>query len=261
MSEQGETSDLQHVTEASDALPLDSTGQIEPVAPAVESAPTEDAPITSEVEMQLYQEQLIRYQQQQLQAQQLQAQHDVSHHSNSTIGIPSDQYQQPQQFLAGTYEQHLMSNSIQSQQMLLQAMTNPAYLAAYQQHLAAASELHHHHHQMPTHQPTLVQSVSSSDRNSFDNSIDGDTGSEAVTRCLCGNNDDQDGFMISCDRCSVWQHGECVGVDEHSAPDQYICEQCEPTHPIHVRRAEMQSQGHEFGRKSGVVCGHSSVFF
>lgn len=35
---------------------------------------------------------------------------------------------------------------------------------------------------------------------------------EDVTRCVCGENDDQEGFMICCEGCSVWQHGDCVGL-------------------------------------------------
>ena len=34
--------------------------------------------------------------------------------------------------------------------------------------------------------------------------------------------------MICCDRCSVWQHVDCVGLDRASIPDEYLCEQCQP---------------------------------
>lgn len=55
-----------------------------------------------------------------------------------------------------------------------------------------------------------------------------------VTRCVCGRAElDSDatdpGFFIQCESCSVWQHGNCVGIaDETSAPDIYWCEQCRP---------------------------------
>ncbi len=39
---------------------------------------------------------------------------------------------------------------------------------------------------------------------------------DSVTRCICGNNDLQDGFMIKCDRCNVWQHGDCMDVPEEN---------------------------------------------
>jgi hypothetical protein len=50
-----------------------------------------------------------------------------------------------------------------------------------------------------------------------------------VTRCPCGRNDDDDGeFMIQCDKCSVWQHGNCVRIAKDSVPEKYECDQCNP---------------------------------
>lgn len=73
---------------------------------------------------------------------------------------------------------------------------------------------------------------------------------QEITRCVCGNDElnpdtmnpslmelllqeyqikiDQ-GLFIQCDKCSVWQHGFCVGlfIDE-DVPDKYWCEQCKP---------------------------------
>lgn len=37
-----------------------------------------------------------------------------------------------------------------------------------------------------------------------------------------------DGFMICCDACSVWQHIECVQVDPRHLPENYHCELCAP---------------------------------
>ncbi|GMM45045.1 Cti6 protein [Pichia kluyveri] len=65
---------------------------------------------------------------------------------------------------------------------------------------------------------------------------------EEITRCICGsidlqipkksNSDFQNvdpGFFIQCEKCSVWQHGYCVGIkDEDNAPEKYWCEQCKP---------------------------------
>lgn len=50
---------------------------------------------------------------------------------------------------------------------------------------------------------------------------------EDVIRCVCGLYKDE-GFMIQCDRCLVWQHGYCVNINEENAPDSYLCERCEP---------------------------------
>ena len=53
---------------------------------------------------------------------------------------------------------------------------------------------------------------------------------------ICGFEDD-DGFTIFCDRCSVWQHGACVGIYEaKDAPDKYLCDRCNPR-PLDVQKA------------------------
>lgn len=82
---------------------------------------------------------------------------------------------------------------------------------------------------------------------------------DEVTRCVCGNdelnpdtvNDEllgllkseygiklDVGLFIQCDKCSVWQHGYCVGlfIDE-DVPDKYWCEQCKPE--LHITVNEM----------------------
>ena len=59
-----------------------------------------------------------------------------------------------------------------------------------------------------------------------------DTG---TIRCICGIDDD-DGFTICCDRCLIWQHGECVTMysraqlekNESLLPEQYLCDRCNP---------------------------------
>ena len=48
-----------------------------------------------------------------------------------------------------------------------------------------------------------------------------------VTRCICDFKHD-DGYMICCDECSVWQHVECMQVDPKNLPENYLCEECEP---------------------------------
>ncbi|KAI9759254.1 MAG: hypothetical protein M4579_002463 [Chaenotheca gracillima] len=57
--------------------------------------------------------------------------------------------------------------------------------------------------------------------------------SEAIIRCICGTSEedsDDERMMICCDRCSSWQHNECMEVpeDEDSLPEQYLCEKCNP---------------------------------
>lgn len=71
---------------------------------------------------------------------------------------------------------------------------------------------------------------------------------DEVTRCICGHDeitavnkplqqlllDDysikvDNGLFIQCDKCSVWQHGYCVGLFiDKDVPDKYWCEECKP---------------------------------
>jgi hypothetical protein len=46
-----------------------------------------------------------------------------------------------------------------------------------------------------------------------------------ITRCICGFEEESD-FMIFCERCRTWQHGDCVGVLEKSVPENYVCYAC-----------------------------------
>lgn len=46
-----------------------------------------------------------------------------------------------------------------------------------------------------------------------------------VIRCICGLYKDE-GLMIQCDKCMVWQHCDCMGVS--TDVEHYLCEQCGP---------------------------------
>lgn len=59
-----------------------------------------------------------------------------------------------------------------------------------------------------------------------------------MTRCVCGYNTDNEGLMIQCDTCHVWQHAECVGVTKANVPELYYCYRCMPNHPIHRKHAK-----------------------
>ncbi|XP_019853492.1 PREDICTED: PHD finger protein 20-like isoform X2 [Amphimedon queenslandica] len=54
-----------------------------------------------------------------------------------------------------------------------------------------------------------------------------------VVHCNCANNLDE-GFMIQCDQCLTWQHGECVGIMENKTPESYLCPIC--SNPPGMRR-------------------------
>ncbi|KAJ3325178.1 hypothetical protein HDV06_004968 [Boothiomyces sp. JEL0866] len=43
--------------------------------------------------------------------------------------------------------------------------------------------------------------------------------------CICRQADDGS-FMIQCDDCKEWFHGNCVGIQEETAPDNYSCILC-----------------------------------
>ncbi|KAG2236354.1 hypothetical protein INT48_008336, partial [Thamnidium elegans] len=63
------------------------------------------------------------------------------------------------------------------------------------------------------------RSASTSDENSSDAS--------SITRCVCGETHNL-GLMVQCDKCEVWQHCRCMGLEQPDIPDQYFCEQCKP---------------------------------
>uniref|UniRef100_A0A8C4RN22 Ash1 (absent, small, or homeotic)-like (Drosophila) n=1 Tax=Erpetoichthys calabaricus TaxID=27687 RepID=A0A8C4RN22_ERPCA len=46
-----------------------------------------------------------------------------------------------------------------------------------------------------------------------------------VIRCICGMYKDE-GLMIQCEKCMVWQHCDCMGVN--ADVEHYLCEQCDP---------------------------------
>eukprot|EP00094_Tigriopus_californicus_P003586 TCALIF_03449-PA protein Name:"Similar to Ash1l Histone-lysine N-methyltransferase ASH1L (Mus musculus)" AED:0.06 eAED:0.06 QI:0/0.28/0.25/0.37/1/1/8/407/3102 len=51
---------------------------------------------------------------------------------------------------------------------------------------------------------------------------------EDVIRCPCGQYKDE-GLMVQCEKCHVWQHGDCVGQNgEFKDDDQFFCEECVP---------------------------------
>jgi hypothetical protein len=54
---------------------------------------------------------------------------------------------------------------------------------------------------------------------------------EAIIRCICGANEDEEGWMmISCEDCTAWQHNLCMGITEQEEllPEAYYCEKCKP---------------------------------
>jgi hypothetical protein len=65
------------------------------------------------------------------------------------------------------------------------------------------------------------------DESADDEGAEEDEGASWVVRCPCGRQDST-GFMIQCELCAVWQHGDCVGVAGGSDVEHYFCESCTP---------------------------------
>ncbi|KZV70677.1 hypothetical protein PENSPDRAFT_651267 [Peniophora sp. CONT] len=69
---------------------------------------------------------------------------------------------------------------------------------------------------------------------------------QGVTRCICGktgeDGDETGEFMVQCETCDVWQHGQCMGFPtEADLPEgEYHCELCRPD--LHVERLEKQKE-------------------
>ncbi|OJJ45328.1 hypothetical protein ASPZODRAFT_143965 [Penicilliopsis zonata CBS 506.65] len=69
---------------------------------------------------------------------------------------------------------------------------------------------------------------------------------EEIIRCICGEYEEEEDVerdMICCDRCSAWQHNDCMGLTfaKGQEPDEYFCEQCKPEN--HVVLLEKMARG------------------
>jgi len=67
---------------------------------------------------------------------------------------------------------------------------------------------------------------------------------DSVTRCICDFLHD-DGYMICCDKCSVWQHVDCMQVDRNNIPDNYLCEKCQPRKVDRQKAIQLQRRKRE----------------
>ncbi|EDW95308.2 histone-lysine N-methyltransferase ash1 [Drosophila yakuba] len=67
---------------------------------------------------------------------------------------------------------------------------------------------------------------------------------EDVIRCICGLYKDE-GLMIQCAKCMVWQHTECTKADIDA--DNYQCERCEPREvDREIPLEEFTEEGHRY---------------
>lgn len=64
-----------------------------------------------------------------------------------------------------------------------------------------------------------------------------------MIRCICGMFRDE-GMMIQCERCLVWQHCECVQAD--SKMPSYYCERCMPREvDLEIAMNDYTEHGHQ----------------
>ncbi|EGG06194.1 uncharacterized protein MELLADRAFT_106872 [Melampsora larici-populina 98AG31] len=78
--------------------------------------------------------------------------------------------------------------------------------------------------------PSSAKPVSNNDGDApIEENADQEQSGSAVTRCVCCEDDEEanDVIMFQCDKCSVWQHGPCVGLYAEF-PGDYFCELCRP---------------------------------
>ncbi|XP_066595274.1 histone-lysine N-methyltransferase ash1 isoform X2 [Prorops nasuta] len=73
-------------------------------------------------------------------------------------------------------------------------------------------------------------------------------GEEDVIRCICGLHRDE-GLMIQCERCLVWQHCDCVKAD--TSAESYLCERCQPR-PVDLEIL-LEGEEEEEGKKHYVT--------
>ncbi|KAI9588335.1 histone-lysine N-methyltransferase ash1 [Glossina fuscipes] len=70
------------------------------------------------------------------------------------------------------------------------------------------------------------------------------TSNEDIISCICGLYKDE-GLMIQCSRCMVWQHTECTKADVNA--ENYLCEKCEPREvDREVPLDEFTEEGHRY---------------
>ncbi|XP_044740816.1 lysine-specific demethylase 7B-like [Chrysoperla carnea] len=67
------------------------------------------------------------------------------------------------------------------------------------------------------------------------------------TYCICGGPYDPKIFMIQCDRCDNWFHGDCVGIKEYRALDidKYHCPRCQESYGPSIDKPIANSHRHD----------------
>jgi hypothetical protein len=76
--------------------------------------------------------------------------------------------------------------------------------------------------------PSATSSRKNSSSNSQKATNYGRSTSDGKLYCICRQTYDATRFMIACDRCDDWFHGECIHINEKESEfvDLYFCNKC-----------------------------------
>ncbi|RCH84881.1 hypothetical protein CU098_003424 [Rhizopus stolonifer] len=104
---------------------------------------------------------------------------------------------------------------------IINPLFNPVHYQATEQviHSFKAAWLHSNE----TKKPAAIKKTSADQKKTTSKShVDG------KKYCVCQTCYDATKFMIACDRCDDWFHGECIGIDEKESEfiDLYFCDTC-----------------------------------
>ncbi|KYQ88552.1 PHD zinc finger-containing protein [Tieghemostelium lacteum] len=106
---------------------------------------------------------------------------------------------------------------------------------------------HHHKKEKLSDKETDSDDTSSSGNSSSSSESDSDV-EERGDRlyCLCQKKYDPNQFMIACDKCDEWYHGECVNISEKDAKKikSYLCIKCkrkEKVNQLHINTSNLNN--------------------
>ncbi|KAI8139338.1 hypothetical protein BJV82DRAFT_626894 [Fennellomyces sp. T-0311] len=64
-------------------------------------------------------------------------------------------------------------------------------------------------------------------------------------KCVCEKPTEDRGTMIQCDKCQMWQHLKCVGVDQKDIADDYTCPYCSKDTPAAASQSQLLDEMEE----------------
>lgn len=105
-------------------------------------------------------------------------------------------------------------------------LTSPSHLSSQRDHSAHSYQQRRVNGLSPDEDLANVSTDPSSDE---DEPPEEAEWGDYVTRCLC-EMQHNDEWMVECEKCNVWQHMKCMGLDpkKFDQNDTYLCEICKP---------------------------------